>query len=202
MKKKAKAKKVAKAGKAATGAKGAKGAPPPWDWSDKNFPAKKDRFFGTQIWTLRQEAIDDGVEVTGTLFFTFPRDRNYEQHWQYLIPKIGIQIAPGERAELGWLRSPERKGAAARAIRPAAEFVSELDRFFGPAAGARWVGFVPDESALVQPSFPQPYTAAWTVRLRLTPRPTATRLLPLVFKHYRVPFSDRHLTGVWEIPGR
>jgi hypothetical protein len=201
MKKGTKGTKGAKGTKAAKAVKGTKGAPPPWDWSDKNSIARKDRFFGTQIWNLRHTPVDDGLEVTGTLFFTFPAGRNYELHWQYLIPKIGIRIAQSERAELSWLRSPERKGAAARAIRPAAEFVSELDRFFGAEPGLRWVGFVPDEQTLVQPTFPQPYTAAWTVRLRLTPRPTATRLLPLVFKHYRVPFSARHLTGVWEIPG-
>jgi hypothetical protein len=180
-----------------------KGPQPPWDWSDANYVARKDRdrFFGSQIWNLRHQAIGDGLEVIGTLYLTFPRDRNYEHHWRYLVPKIGIRIAQAERAEIGWSPSPERPGVALADIRPLSDFVADLDGFFGAEPGTKWMGFVPDDSTLVEPTFPQPYTAAWTVRLRLTPRPKAYRLLPLVFKHYRVRFSAQHLTGLWEIPG-
>jgi len=62
----------------------------------------------------------------------------------------------------------------------------------------RWTN---EEAGLVEPSFPQPQVAAWTVRLWLAPRPKPYRLVPFVLKNWRTPFSDMHVTGLWVLPG-
>jgi hypothetical protein len=154
-------------------------------------------FRGFMVRTERGQGFDkDGVEVTAALHLTFPLDQGLQARWQGLVPKLGLLLRRGQTAALAW-RGTE--GTDFEPLDRSDPVAGELVRLFGHGPDETWAGFYPRSP--LQPEFPAPNVARWTVRLRVAPRQSRPQLVPVIGVHYQAEFSDRrHLATLWVLP--